>query len=238
MVLNLMPCVFPVLSIKLLGLAQHEGSPAALRRHALAYAAGVLASFLALAGLLLALRAAGSAVGWGFQLQEPGVVFVLALLFFALGLNLMGAFEFGLAGWRARRPGAEAFASGVLAVVAASPCTAPFMGAALGYAVTQSAATALAVFAALGAGMALPYVLLVLLPGWRARLPRPGPWMLRLKQFLAFPLFATVVWLVWVLGLQAGIDGAAKALLALVGLAFAVWLAGSLRARPAAGRWC
>lgn len=242
MVLNLMPCVFPVLSIKLLGLAQHEGSPAALRRHALAYAAGVLASFLALAGLLLALRAAGSAVGWGFQLQEPGVVFVLALLFFALGLNLMGAFEFGtwlpsgLAGWRARRPGAEAFASGVLAVVAASPCTAPFMGAALGYAVTQSAATALAVFAALGAGMALPYVLLVLLPGWRARLPRPGPWMLRLKQFLAFPLFATVVWLVWVLGLQAGIDGAAKALLALVGLAFAVWLAGSLRARPAAGR--
>jgi thiol:disulfide interchange protein DsbD len=181
-------------------------------------------------------------VGWGFQLQEPGVVFVLALLFFALGLNLMGAFEFGnllpqgLAGWRARRPAADAFGSGVLAVVAASPCTAPFMGAALGYAVTQPPAMALAVFGMLGLGMALPYVLLVLLPGWRRRLPRPGPWMLRLKQGLAFPLFATVVWLLWVLGLQAGMDAAAKAMLALVGLAFVVWLAGALRGWAGVGQ--
>lgn len=240
MVLNLMPCVFPVLSIKLLSLAQQQGErPAALRAHALAYGAGVVVSFLALALLLLGLRAAGSAVGWGFQLQEPGVVFALALLFFMLALNLLGGFEFGqllpsgLAGWRARRPSVDAFGSGVLAVLAASPCTAPFMGAALGYAITQSPAASLAVFGALGVGMALPYMALAVAPGWRARLPRPGPWMLRLKQGLAFPLFATVVWLVWVLGQQAGIDGAAKVLLALVGVAFAVWLAGAWRARRA-----
>ena len=240
MVLNLMPCVFPVLSIKLLGLAQHGEKPAQLRSHALAYSAGVVLSFLALAGLLLALRAAGGAVGWGFQLQEPGVVFVLALLFFALGLNLMGVFELGnllpqgLAGWRAQRPAVDAFGSGVLAVLAASPCTAPFMGAALGFAVAQPAPQALAVFGMLGLGMALPYAALVLLPGWRHRLPRPGPWMLRLKQALAFPMFATVVWLVWVLGLQAGIDGAAQALLALLGLAALVWLLGLLR-QPTTG---
>ncbi|KNZ30666.1 MAG: hypothetical protein AD742_21660 [Methylibium sp. NZG] len=237
MLLNLMPCVFPVLSIKLLSLAQQgaqqhtsaAGLKAGLRAHAGGYAAGVVLSFVALAAALLALRAAGSAVGWGFQLQEPGVVFVLALLFFALGLNLMGAFELGnvmpqrLAAWRSQRPSVDAFASGVLAVVAASPCTAPFMGAALGFAISQSPGVALAVFAVLGLGMALPYVLLVLLPGWRARLPRPGPWMLHLKQGLAFPMFATVVWLVWVLGQQAGIDGAAKLLLALVGFGMVVW---------------
>lgn len=242
MVLNLMPCVFPVLSIKLLGLAQQGGKPAQLRSHALAYGAGVVLSFLALAGVLLALRAAGGAVGWGFQLQEPGVVFVLALLFFALGLNLMGQFELGsllpqgLANWRAQRPAVDAFGSGVLAVMAASPCTAPFMGAALGFAVTQSAPLALAVFGALGLGMALPYMALVLMPGWRQRLPRPGPWMLRLKQALAFPMFATVVWLIWVLGLQAGIDGAALALLALLGLSALVWLLGMLRQPTLAAR--
>jgi thiol:disulfide interchange protein len=242
MVLNLMPCVFPVLSIKLLGLAQQTDKPAHLRSHALAYGAGVVLSFLALAGGLLALRAAGSAVGWGFQLQEPGVVFVLALLFFALGLNLMGQFELGnllpqgLANWRAQRPAVDAFGSGVLAVLAASPCTAPFMGAALGFAVTQPAPLALAVFGALGLGMALPYMALVLMPGWRHRLPRPGPWMLRLKQALAFPMFATVVWLVWVLALQAGIDGAARALLALLGLSALVWLLGVLRQPTPAAR--
>jgi thiol:disulfide interchange protein/DsbC/DsbD-like thiol-disulfide interchange protein len=241
MVLNLMPCVFPVLSIKLIGLAQQGDDPRATRLHVLAYGAGVVLSFVALAAVLLALRAAGSAVGWGFQLQEPGVVFVLALLFFAIGLNLMGAFEFGnllpqgLAGWRAKNPAADAFATGVLAVVAASPCTAPFMGAALGFAITQPAPLALAVFAVLGVGMAVPYAVLALLPRWRDRLPRPGPWMLRLKQGLAFPMFATVVWLVWVLGLQAGVDGAAKVLLALVGLGFVIWLGGVWRQRVVAG---
>lgn len=242
MVLNLMPCVFPVLSIKLLSLAQQEDQPARLRAHALAYGAGVVLTFVALAGLLLALRAAGSAVGWGFQLQEPGVVFVLALLFFALGLNLMGVFELGtvlpqrLGGWRAQHPGVDAFGSGALAVLAASPCTAPFMGAALGFAITQPVPLAIAVFATLGLGMAIPYILLVLMPGWRHRLPRPGPWMLRLKQALAFPMFATVIWLVWVLGLQAGIDGAAQALLALLGLAVLVWLLGLLRRPTMAAR--
>ena len=242
MVLNLMPCVFPVLSIKLLGLAQQADKPAQLRSHALAYGAGVVLSFLALAGVLLALRAAGGAVGWGFQLQEPGVVFVLALLFFALGLNLMGQFELGnllpqgLASWRAQRPAVDAFGSGMLAVLAASPCTAPFMGAALGFAVTQPAPLALVVFGVLGLGMALPYMALVLMPGWRHRLPRPGPWMLRLKQALAFPMFATVVWLVWVLGLQAGIDGAAQTLLALLGLSALVWLLGVLRQPTPAAR--
>jgi len=239
MVLNLMPCVFPVLSIKLLNLAQQPASPAGLRRHAAFYAGGVLLTFLALAAVLLALRAAGTAVGWGFQLQEPGVVFVLALLFFALGLNLMGSFEFGnlapqgLTTFRSRHPAVDAFASGALAVLAASPCTAPFMGAALGFAIAQPPLEALSVFAALGLGMALPYVALVLLPGWRARLPRPGPWMLRLKQGLAFPMFATVVWLLWVLGLQTGIDGLARALLALVALGFAIWAVGVLASKRA-----
>jgi thiol:disulfide interchange protein len=240
MLLNLMPCVFPVLSIKLLSLTKQ--GPGALHTHAIAYTVGVVGSFLALAAVLLALRAAGDGIGWGFQLQQPGVVFVLALLFFAIGLNLMGAFELrqivpqALAGWRDERPAVDAFASGVLAVVAASPCTAPFMGAALGYAVTQSPAVALAVFAALGLGMALPYALLVWMPGWRQRLPRPGPWMITLKQALAFPMFATVVWLLWVLGQQAGIDGAAQAMLGLLALGLAVWLGGLPSRHPAVWR--
>jgi thiol:disulfide interchange protein DsbD len=237
MVLNLMPCVFPVLSIKLLGLAKQADRPAALRTHALAYGGGVLLSFLALALGLIALQAAGSAVGWGFQLQEPGMVFVLALLFFAIGLNLMGAYEFAnllpqrAATWRAQRPAVDAFGCGVLAVVAASPCTAPFMGAALGFAMTQSPAVALAVFGALGLGMALPYMALVVSPGWRHRLPKPGLWMERLKQGLAFPMFATAVWLLWVLGQQAGVGAMARLLMALVGVALLLWLAhiGGLR---------
>ena len=234
MVLNLMPCVFPVLSIKLLSLTQAGRNPRhTLVTHALAYSAGVVLSFVALAGGLLALREAGSAVGWGFQLQEPGVVFGLALLFFLLGLNLLGAFEFtsltpqALANWRDERPSVDAFASGVLAVVAASPCTAPFMGAALGFALTQSTPVSLGVFAALGVGMALPYAVLTVLPGWRHRLPRPGMWMVRLKQALAFPMFATVVWLLWVLGQQTGIDGASQVLLTLVGVAWVVWMLGT-----------
>lgn len=229
MVLNLMPCVFPVLSIKLLSLAQHQDSRS-LSAHALAYSLGVVLSFVALAAALLALREAGSAVGWGFQLQEPGVVFGLAVLFFLLGLNLLGVFELvnvtpqALANWRDQRPAVDAFASGVLAVVAASPCTAPFMGAALGFALTQSTVVSLGVFAALGIGMALPYVALTVLPGWRHRLPRPGMWMVRLKQALAFPMFATVVWLLWVLGQQAGIDESSRVLLVLVGVAWVIWM--------------
>lgn len=239
MILNLMPCVFPVLSLKILSFAQHSGSSASgakqMRQHGVFYAVGVVLSFLALAGALLALKGAGSAIGWGFQLQNPGVVWVLAVIFFLIGLNLMGAFEVGqlapsaLLSMQAKHPGVDAFFSGVLAVIAASPCTAPFMGAALGFALTQSAAAALAVFAALGVGMALPYVLLAWFPKWLDKLPRPGPWMVTFKQILAFPMFVTVVWLVWVLSLQAGADGAAIGLLGLVGLAFGAWLIGSLR---------
>lgn len=232
MTLNLMPCVFPVLSIKLLSLARQpeDHSPGG---HALAYSVAVVLSFLALAAGLLALREAGSAVGWGFQLQEPTVVFGLTILFFMLGLNLLGTFELGsmtpqsLAEWRAESPAVDAFASGVLAVVAASPCTAPFMGAALGFALTQPGGVSLAIFGALGAGMALPYAVMALLPGWRRHLPPPGMWMLRLKQALAFPMFATVAWLVWVLGQQSGIDEAGKTLLALVGVGWVAWMVGA-----------
>ena len=239
MVLNLMPCVFPVLSLKILSFAQHSGKAAEgsreMRQHGFFYAVGVILSFLLLAGVMLALKSAGSAVGWGFQLQNPGVVWVLAVIFFLIGLNLMGAFEVGqlapssLLSMQAKHPGVDAFFSGVLAVIAASPCTAPFMGAALGFALTQSAAAALSVFAALGVGMALPYVLLAWFPAWLDKLPRPGQWMITFKQLLAFPMFATVVWLIWVLSLQAGADGAAIVLLGLVGLAFAAWLIGSMK---------
>ncbi|HET9735354.1 MAG TPA: thioredoxin family protein, partial [Burkholderiales bacterium] len=213
LILNLMPCVLPVLSIKVLGFAQGR-SAQAMRMHGLLYGAGVLASFLALAGLLIALKAAGSAVGWGFQLQSPVFVGLLALLFLALALNLSGAFEFrslvpaGLANATAAHPHADAFLTGVLAVVVASPCTVPFMGAALGYALTESALVALAVFAALGLGMAVPYVLLAFEPRWLRRLPKPGPWMVSLKRWLALPLYATVGWLAWVLSIQVGLAGA------------------------------
>jgi thiol:disulfide interchange protein DsbD len=209
LILNLMPCVLPVLSIKVLGFARGR-SAQAMRVHGLLYGAGVLASFLALAGLLIALKSAGGAVGWGFQLQSPVFVGLLALLFLALALNLSGAFEFrslmpaGLANAGAKHPHADAFLTGVLAVLVASPCTVPFMGAALGYALTESALVALAVFAALGIGMAAPYVLLAFEPRWLRRLPGPGPWMVSLKRWLALPLYATVAWLVWVLSIQAG----------------------------------
>ncbi len=239
MILNLMPCVFPVLSLKILSFAQHSGNSAhgarAMRQHGVFYAVGVVLSFLALAGVLLALKSAGSAIGWGFQLQSPGVVWVLAVIFFMIGLNLMGAFEVGqlapssLLSMQAKHPGVDAFFSGVLAVIAASPCTAPFMGAALGFALTQNAFVALTVFAALGLGMALPYVLLAWFPKWLDKLPRPGQWMVTFKQALAFPMFLTVVWLIWVISLQAGADGAAIGLLGLVGLAFGAWLIGSMK---------
>ena len=231
MLLNLMPCVFPILSIKILGFAQSaKDSPAAQRRLGWAFGAGVLASFWVLAGLLLALRAAGEGIGWGFQLQSPVFVGAMALLMFGLGLNLLGVFELGLgvsgrAAQLDRREGlAGAFGSGALATLVATPCTAPLMGAALGWALVQPAAVALAVFTALGLGMALPYVALTHAPGLAARLPRPGPWMVRLKQALAFPLFATAIWLVWVFALQAGIDSAALLLAAMLAVGFAGWI--------------
>jgi thiol:disulfide interchange protein DsbD len=229
--LNFMPCVFPILSIKVMGVMQHD-TAAQARRYGLAYGLGVVVSFLLLGALLFALRALGQPLGWGFQLQSPVFVAVLALLFFLLGLNLSGAFEFGhvlpqrLVSFRMRNRSLDAALSGLLAVVAASPCTAPFMGAALGYAAAQSAGEGSLVFAALGIGMAAPFVLLAHSARARRRLPRPGAWMQTLKEFLAFPLYATVIWLAWVLGRQAGLGAVVSLFAALLVLGFSVWLLG------------
>jgi thiol:disulfide interchange protein len=251
LILNLMPCVFPVLSLKLLSLMQHQREAGAaagrpLRAHGLAFAAGVVLSFLLLAGLLLALRAGGEQLGWGFQLQTPWVVAALAVLFVAIGLNLLGAFEFAFGGRLASSAVAQrlqsdtlagSFWTGVLAVVVAAPCTAPFMGAALGYAVSQPAAVALLIFAMLGVGMAIPYLLLTIFPALLARLPRPGAWMERFKQAMAFPMFATAVWLLWVLALQVDANGIGLVLAALVLVGLGAWATG-LAQRGARGfRW-
>ncbi len=233
LLLNLMPCVFPVLSLKVFGFAAHAHDRRALLAGGLAYTAGVVLSFLALAGLLLALRAGGEQLGWGFQLQSPVVVAALALLFTLIGLNLAGVYAFGsvlpsgLATARARHPVVDSLLTGVLAVAVASPCTAPFMGASLGLAMTLPTAQALAVFAALGLGMALPYLAASAWPGLARRLPRPGAWMQTFKVVMAFPMFATVVWLAWVLGQQSGIDAVAALLALLLAVAFAVWALGS-----------
>ena len=238
--LNLMPCVFPVLSLKVLGFASHAHDRRGLLAGGLAYTAGVVLSFVALAALLLALRAGGEQLGWGFQLQSPTVVAVLAALFTLIGLNLAGVFEFGSvlpSSWaaaRARHPVADSFLTGVLAVAVASPCTAPFMGASLGAAVALPSAQGLAVFAALGLGMALPYLLASAWPAVARLLPRPGVWMAHFKTAMAFPMFATVVWLVWVLGVQVGVDGAAALLALLVTVAFAAWALGSPTLGPRA----
>ncbi|WP_420457169.1 protein-disulfide reductase DsbD family protein [Rubrivirga sp.] len=229
-ILNLMPCVFPILSIKILGFVRgREQSAAALRTHGLVFGAGVVVSFLALAAVLLALKATGDGAGWGFQLRYPPVVAGLAALMTVLALNLLGVFEVGqgvasVGGRMDRREGLSgAFLSGVLAVVVASPCTAPFMGGALGFAVVQPAPVALGVFGALGVGMALPYVVLSFQPQWLKKLPRPGPWMETLKHVLAFPLLATAVWLVWLFGQLLDLDAAALLLLALVAVGLAAW---------------
>ena len=235
LLLNLMPCVLPVLALKALGFARAaHGDPRSARRQALWFAFGVLASFWALAAVLLALRSGGAQLGWGFQLQSPRLVAGLALLFFALGLSFLGAVEFGTsfasaAGGaqleQAQRGGAfGSFASGVLATAVATPCTAPFMGSALGFALVSPAPHAIAVFTALGAGMALPYLALSASPKVAKVVPRPGPWMEVLKQLLAFPLFATALWLLWVLSLQAGADRVLAALAAMVLVGFGLWL--------------
>ena len=231
LVLNLMPCVLPVLSVKALGLVQHSsGRPALLRAHGLAYTAGVLVAFAVVAGALIALRASGEQLGWGFQLQSPAFVTLLAWLLFTVALSfsevIMVSGRFAGAGHAlaARSGYVGSFAAGALATVAATPCTAPFMGAAVGFAVTQPWTTALLVFETLGLGLALPYLLLSFVPAWRRFLPKPGPWMERLKQLLAFPLYASAAWLVWVVSQQAGPHGVGAALAGLVLIAFASWL--------------
>ncbi len=241
LILNLMPCVFPILAMKALGLAGQGGASRRHRIvHALAYAGGVLTFFALIAALLLGLRAGGQAVGWGFQLQYPPFVALMAYLFVVLGLSLAGAMTLGarLMGLAAGRPTAGvggAFATGALAALVAAPCTAPFMGAALGYATTLAWPEALAVILTLGLGLALPFVALSLSPTLARRLPRPGPWMEGLKQFLAFPMFATAAWLVWVLSVQVGPPGVAAVLAGLVLLALGLWT--WERTRNRSGRW-
>jgi len=238
LLLNLMPCVFPVLGIKVLGLAHGAAQPTGVRAaHAGAFVAGVATMFLALAGLLIAARAAGEQLGWGFQLQSPWVVTGLSLLFFLLALNLSGWFEWGtrtqtLAGTASIRFTGPFF-DGLLAALVASPCTAPFMGAALGYTLSQPPAMVLAVFGALALGMAAPYASLVLAPRWVHRLPRPGPWMQTAKRVLAWPLYATVAWLAWVLYELSGADALVRLGLVLAAIVLAIRFArGAARGMP------
>lgn len=229
-ILNLMPCVFPVLSIKVMSLAGNGLSRASRHHHGLAYTAGVILSFVAIALVLISLRAGGQALGWGFQLQSPLFITLLVYLFFVMGLWFSGLFEAGTSLMNLGQGSTQgnglrhSFATGVLATVVASPCTAPFMGTALGAALTQPAAVALIIFAGLGFGMALPFLVLSWVPALASRLPRPGAWMETFRQVLAFPLYLTCIWLLWVLGRQVGSDGVAAVLVGLVLIAFAIWL--------------
>ena len=203
--LNLMPCVLPVLSIKAFGLVQHaQSGPGAVRAQGIAYTVGVVASFAAIAAMLLGVRAAGTEIGWGFQLQSPLFVALMIYVMFAVGLNLSGVFSVGeriagVAGEISSESYSGSFLTGALATLVATPCTAPFMAAALGYAITQPWYRSLAIFEAVGLGMAFPYLAIAFSPGLRRFLPRPGAWMLTLKQFLAFPIYGTAVWLTFVL---------------------------------------
>ncbi|MDN3564314.1 protein-disulfide reductase DsbD family protein, partial [Paeniroseomonas aquatica] len=238
LLLNLMPCVFPILAMKAMALARLSGAArAVVRAHAASYTAGVLVSFLALAGLLIGLRQAGVTAGWGFQFTAPAFVAALAWLMLAVGLNLSGVFALGgrLAGaggaLAAQGGHAGSFFTGALAVLVATPCTAPFMAAAVGAALAMPAAATLAVFAALGLGLAAPYALLGVFPGLASRLPRPGPWMEALRQGLAFPMYAAAAWLAWVLAQQAGPDGLLLVLGGAVLVGFAAWAYGLAQRR-------
>lgn len=230
LILNLMPCVFPVLSIKAIGLVeQAKKHPATVRTKGLVFAAGVIASMLALAAVLLALRAGGEQIGWGFQLQSPLFVTLMMYLLLAVGLNLSGVFEVGggLAGVGDALTQGDSyrasFFTGVLTTLVATPCTAPFMAAAVGAALTQSPAVALSIFAALGLGLALPYLLLSLAPWMRRALPKPGAWMDTLKQIFAFPLYASAAWLLWVLAQQTSSVGLGAALAGAILVGLAAW---------------
>lgn len=231
LILNLMPCVFPVLAMKAAAFVRHGGhARSAMRRDALSYTAGVLVAFGAMATVVVAIRASVGDVSWGFQFQSPIFSLLVAYLFFVIGLNLAGMFEVGgsLAGvgqgLTAKSGTTGAFFTGVLAVVVATPCTAPFMAAALGFALSQPAPQTFAVLLAMGLGLALPFLALATVPALQRLMPRPGLWMDRLRQFLAFPMFASAVWMIWVLTQQTGPDGVIYALGGMVLIAFAIWL--------------
>lgn len=227
-ILNLMPCVFPVLSLKVLSFAKSNDHDRHLQSWV--YTAGVISSFVLVAAILIGLQQAGQAVGWGFQLQSPGFVIALAYLFVAMGLSLSGVVELGSnlmntgSGLAEREGLSGSFFTGVLAVVVASPCTAPFMGTALGFAVSQPPQVGLLVFAALGAGMAAPLLVFSYSGGAQRLMPKPGPWMETLKQFLAFPLYATAIWLLWVAGRQTGVNTLAAALAGALMIALGLWI--------------
>lgn len=227
--LNLMPCVLPILSLKVMGLARSGESVAKARSHALWYTAGVMVTFAAIGLAVIGLRAIGLALGWGFQLQQPVIVAVLAYVMFALGLSMSGVFNLGVGltgvgqGLGSRSGPAGDFFTGVLAVVVASPCTIPFMGSALAFAFASSSVVALLIFLALGLGLALPFLLIGLVPALASRLPKPGAWMETLKQFLAFPMYLTAIWLLWILGKQRGVDAVAAILVGATVLALALW---------------
>ena len=233
LILNLMPCVFPVISIKALSIAKTaHGERSAIRKGAWLYTAGVLATFLLLTIALLAFKAGGAEIGWGFQLQSPKLVAALALLMFIIGLNLLGVFEIGTSLQNTGsglvkagdNSGLSSFMTGALAVIVATPCTAPFMAGAVGYALSQPAYVTLAVFSALAIGFALPFLLIAYVPGLLSKLPKPGPWMIRFREILAFPMFAAAIWLIWVLSFQAGEAGLLNLLFAMLAFGFAIWL--------------
>jgi len=233
LILNLMPCVFPVLAIKATAVAGMSGGDRrAVRISSVFYTLGVLAAFMTLALVLLAVRAGGSAVGWGFQFQSPLFVAAMCWLMLAIGLNLSGVFEVGSSlsgagqGLATRQGHAGSFFTGLLAVVVATPCTAPFMGAAIGSALVAPGFVSIVVFALMGLGLALPFLLLGMFPAVARRLPRPGLWMLRLRQAMAFPMYATAAWLLWVLAQQAGEAGLRVALAGSVLVGLVAWLAG------------
>src|SRR5882672_7869303 len=231
LILNLMPCVFPVLAMKAAAFARLAGQGRGeMRRDGLAYTAGVLVSFAVMAAIVVAIRASVGEVSWGFQFQSPVFSLLIAYLFFVVGLNLSGVYEIGgrfagvgqgLAG---RGGTVGSFFTGALAVIVATPCTAPFMAAALGFALSQPAPQTVAVLLAVGLGLALPYLLLSITPALQRLMPRPGPWMDRLRQFLAFPMYASAVWMIWVLTQQTGADGVIYALGGMILIAFAIWL--------------
>ena len=240
--LNLMPCVLPVLSIKLFGLvdmASQSGRTA--KRHALLFGAGILLSMWALVGTLLALRAAGNEIGWGYQLQSPVVVSLLSLVMLAAALNMAGVFTIGPIGGRLlsvadRQSGpVQDVMSGALVVLLATPCSAPFISTAAGYALTNGAVPSFTVFSAIALGLAWPVVLIAFAPSLHRLVPRPGPWMLTLRQFLVFPLLATAAWLAWVVGRQVGVDVMGTLLAAMTIVSLALWLFGKLSHSQRAG---
>ncbi|MBO4148278.1 thioredoxin family protein [Enterobacter ludwigii] len=241
-ILNFMPCVFPVISLKALGILRHQGDTRSARTEGIGFLLGVIFTMLVLAGVLLALRAGGMAVGWGFQLQSPLVIAALALVILGASLNLLGVFEVGLSLQRAGEisVGRGAFTrsalTGALAIVVATPCSAPFMAGAVGYALVQTPAVSLGIFLALALGFAAPFTLISLFPAIAERLPRPGAWMDILKHGLAFPMLGAFAWLVWVLTQQAGTTALAALLASAVVVSFAAWLYGMAQRRRYTGQ--